>query len=356
MLHRRDRTAWTDALFLLSVALLPCGCAPRERAVEEVWTTMGTFASVSVPSAERGDLPRHAEMVRRYFAEVEELASIFRPDSELSRLNNATVGTPIAVSPPLRDVLELALKYAALTDGAFDPTVGPILKLWGFHGGPVPGALPTEAQLSAVLAQTGFRNVVVTNSSATILVPGVQVDLGGIAKGYAVDAAYERLVASGATNILVNLGGNMRCGGLSGRRGPWRVGVRNPFDGEKLVGTLLLSDGLAVATSGNYERFVTIRGERYAHIIDPRTGYPVKGMAGVTVVSRSATEADAMSTSLFVLGPEGAGSAMRRTPGCEALLIPDVRPLRLLVTPGFGRYFSPLPEFREAIVELPTGH
>ena len=200
----------------------------------------------------------------------------------------------------------------------------------------------------------GYRHVRLgPGATAYLEKAGLQLDLGGIAKGYAVDVAYDRLVGKGVDNAMVNLGGNIRCRGLARRGTPWRVGVRDPFDRETIVGVLRLTDGLAVATSGNYERFVTIAGERYAHILDPRTGYPVKGMAGVTVVAGSALEADAMSTSLFVLGMEEGLQVLGELESCEALFVPDEQPLSIYITPGFGRYFTPLRPYAGAVKELP---
>jgi len=177
------------------------------------------------------------------------------------------------------------------------------------------------------------------------------VDLGGIAKGYAVDVCYDRIYALGGRDFMVDLAGNLRCCG-QGRSGrPWNVAVRNPFDAERHLGTIQLTDGLATASSGNYERFVEIAGRRYCHILDPRTGRPCEGMAGTTVICANATEADAMSTALFVLGPAQSVDVLRRMPRCEALFVPDEQPLRILVTPGFRSRFHPDPEFAP-LVEL----
>jgi thiamine biosynthesis lipoprotein len=131
------------------------------------------------------------------------------------------------------------------------------------------------------------------------------------------------------------------------------VGVRNPLATSELIGTLTLTNGHAVATSGNYERFVTIGGRRYAHVLDPRTGKPVEGMAGVTVVARSAAEADAMSTALFVTGTNGAATILAGLPGCEALWVPDRRPLELVVTPGFRALFTPRRDIASRLSTLP---
>jgi thiamine biosynthesis lipoprotein len=145
----------------------------------------------------------------------------------------------------------------------------------------------------------------------------------------------------GAKNILVNLGGNMRCRGDGGGRDGWVLGIRNPFNRDAILGSVRLTDGMAVATSGHYERFVVMEGKKYAHIMDPRTGRPVVGMAGVTVIAPKAGDADVLSTTLFVLGPEEGQKLLTRFPGAHALFVPDEQPPRLIMSPGFGGYLTP---------------
>ena len=183
---------------------------------------------------------------------------------------------------------------------------------------------------------------------------GMRLDLGGIAKGYAVDVAYDRLRAMGRRDFLVDLGGNLRAQGESApRRGGWRTGVRNPFQAAGIVGMILLTNGESVATSGNYERFVEMDGHHYAHIMDPRSGRPAEGVAGVTVLAPSGLQCDGLSATLFILGPwEGQKFLTLHRPGCEALWIPDTQPLRLVATSGFARRFHPLPQYRDAVTVL----
>ena len=139
---------------------------------------------------------------------------------------------------------------------------------------------------------------------------------------------------------MVDLGGNIRCAGCARPGTPWKIGVRNPFRRDEIIGALALPDGMAVATSGNYERFVTIAGQRYAHILDPRTGYPVKGMAAVTVVSTNAVEADALSTALFVMGLRRGAEWLVHRSGPEALFVPDIQPPQAWITRGMKAWLS----------------
>jgi thiamine biosynthesis lipoprotein len=264
-------------------------------------------------------------------------------------LNQRAGKAAVSVSGHTRDVLSLALKYAELSGGRFDPTVAPLVEFWGFRQGTVPERLPSEASIREVLRSVGYRHLRLTETNASLLRRNMRVDLGGIGKGYAVDVAYERITAMGAQRVMLDLGGNIRCcGGPREGRG-WKIGVRDPFDCGRILGVLRLTDGLAVATSGNYEQSRTIEGKRYTHIIDPRTGYPVAGMAGVTVVSASAAEADALSTALFVTGLDDAPDVLARLPHCRAIFVPDRRPIELWVTEGARTLFEPAPPLADRV-------
>lgn len=301
---------------------------------------MGTYATLSVPASERAHLPRYRRVAADTLRGLEERLSVFIPTSDITRLNQGAGGNFVGVSEDTVAVLASALEYARLTAGAFDVTVGPLLRCWGFYDRPPPARMPDAETLAEARQLVGYGHLGLSNRSARLEQAGMAVDLGGIAKGYAVDVCYRRLIQTGASNLLVNLGGNIRCGGSPGGGRSWRIAVRNPFDAERPLGTLNLSDGLAVATSGNYERFVVIGGKKFAHIIDPRTGFPVRGMASVTVVAPTAVEADALSTGLFVLGPTNSRAVLAARPACAVLFVPDEQPLRLLVTGSFLRHFS----------------
>jgi thiamine biosynthesis lipoprotein len=195
------------------------------------------------------------------------------------------------------------------TDGAFDPTVNPLMRLWGFRGGETRTAPPGDDEIAAALERVGWSHVALVKTlvggmSVFMGRSGMEIDLGGIAKGAAVDFAFDRLRAAGYRDFMVNLGGNIR---VSGRPEPgrdeWRVAIRDPANPDATVGDpVILQDGEAVATSGSYERFVEIGGVRYSHIIDPRTGRPAGRAGSVSVVAPTAAEADAYSTASFVQG------------------------------------------------------
>ena len=202
--------------------------------------------------------------------------SIFDDGSDISRINAvAGNGEFVEIGDDARRALEAALCISEISEGAFDPTVGPLMHAWGFRKGMVPEAPPSDEALSAARALVGWTNVIAGAEGARLALPGMRLDLGGSAKGFAVDEAFDALRASGATNFLVNLGGNIRASGApSAERSGWRIGVRDPINPDQTICAIELRDGEAVATSGDYERFVTIAGMRYSHIMDPRTGWP----------------------------------------------------------------------------------
>jgi thiamine biosynthesis lipoprotein len=341
----------TAALLLLAAGP---GCGPRSgppTAPGGVVPAMGTFASVTLAGADAARLAEAETLTAGALQRVEEACSLFKPESDLARLNAAAGAETVALSSETETVLRAAQRHGEWSAGAFDITVGPLMRLWGFRGGGPP-AEPDPTRLAAVLADVGWRHVALSNGTARLLRPGTRADLGGIAKGYGVDRACEALLSAGFSNALVNLGGNIRVLGAPDPGRPWRVAVRHPFNPDKTVGALALEPGQAVATSGHYEQFVVIQGRRAAHIMDPRTGRPVEGMASVTVLARTAMDADALSTAAFVLGLEAIPGLLERAGGLGALAVPDRQPLELWITPGLASRFTPNPDLKVCMKTL----
>lgn len=337
-----NRPARVLATMILAIVLTSGGCHPMGPR-EAQFATMGTYATVTVAADEGDRLAEYTELCRSIMEGINQQLSLYRPDSELCRLNANAGNGPMPVGEHLRSNLLLAVKYGDLSGGAFDVTVGPLVKLWGFSGGTHPAhSLPAERVVEA-RQRIGYGKIHVEGNAVRLDEAGMVVDLGGIAKGYAVDVCCAALQRRGARNFMVNLGGNLRVFGRPDPSRHWRIGVRHPFLRGDVIGNLDLPDGLATATSGNYEQYVEIDGRRYTHIIDPRTGLPVEGMAGVTVVATSAVEADALSTALFVMGVDAGARLTSSLPQCGALLMPDRQPLEVWVTPGMPVTFVPLP-------------
>lgn len=271
--------------------------------LKETRLIMGTYADISVYSSEKEDAHRAIDEAFEEMNRLDELMSNYKSSSELSRINRDAPQAPTRCDPVLLSVIEDSVRYSNLTNGAFDITVEPLVERWGFYTGKV--RVPDVDEIQSILPAVSYRNIDIQGRGDSMLIsfrhPDTKIDLGGIGKGFAVDKAVEVLKRRGITSALVNLGGNIYALGHPPGSSTWKVGVQHPRQREFLLGYLEL-ENKGVATSGDYERFFTIDGERYSHIIDPRTGMPAKGLISVTVTADSATEADALSTGAFILG------------------------------------------------------
>ncbi|MGI6087487.1 MAG: FAD:protein FMN transferase [Kiritimatiellia bacterium] len=343
---------------LLLAVLLSVMTACRQAALpHKTFLVMGTFFTVTLPADYADYLEPAGVLSANALYGLENQLSLFNSESDIGRLNRAAGGAPIPVSEETIAILRAAHRYGEISGGAFDITIPPLMKVWGLRGGPAPEHTPSPAALTEALQHVDFRRVEIGDQTARLASPGMQADLGGIAKGFAVDEVARIMLKNGLTNILINLGGNIRAQGYATPSAPWHVAIQNPFAEERVLGKLALRDGEAVATSGNYERFVTIGGRRYAHILDPRTGRPVEGMASVTIITTgpdAAMDADALSTTLFVMGYEqGAGFLATNFPDFAVLFVPARQPLELYATPAFATRFTPAPEYANRVRLLP---
>jgi len=312
------------ALALALLAAVAAGCAREAPPRHFAFESMGTAAGLELRNREpRSDSLALARVTAR-FAAVETAMSAWDPNSELSRANRAPVDSTFTLSPFVGDCLTLALELRAASGGAFEPGAGPLMKLWGFTRRQ--GRLPDPDSLAALLPKLSAYAYDASSRRLTRHHAAVSLDLGGIAKGYALDLAAADLHALGLRAALIDLGGNLYCLGEAAPGEAWQVGIRDPLDRERMFAALSLRDE-AVATSGSYERFVEIAGRRYGHIMNPATGRPAEGLLSATTVSAQAGLGDGLATALFVLGPAAA----------EALLAaqyPEV--LAVLVLPGEG--------------------
>ena len=306
-------------LFVLLAAILVSLAtfvkSSNEKKFSVSWNTMGTVVSVS---GENGNhVEKTADEAKAVFGTYERLLSAWNENSELRKISkDAGSGKTHEITPSVSGVYKTAFEVMKTSGGAFNPLIGNVMKLWGFNGGK---ALRVPAGKEIANLPFSPRDVFFDGARIRLEKKGMSLDLGAIAKGAAVDRVAENVAKTlPGAEVAVNLGGNVKNLGKK----PRKIGVRNPFGGG-YAATLVLSGGEAVATSGNYERFVEMDGVRYAHIFDGRTGSPVtNGVAAVTVVSKSATLADALSTTLFVLGPkEGSRLLASRYPDVAALWI-----------------------------------
>jgi FAD:protein FMN transferase len=304
---RRPSPRIRTCLFVLtSVAIAPGAQADdAARAVRFDVRTMGTVGAVTVITPDSASVAAIAERALGAFGAVDARLSNWNPHSELSAVNAGLDVGPVELSAEAAVVITAALRIARESDGAFDPTVEPLVRLWGFLGGTP--RVPDRTAIESARTRTGYGYLRLAGDPLTLVADrsGMRIDLGGIAKGHAVDLAHAILREAGIEHALVDLSGNMRALGHPPGRASWTLGVRDPDRRDGWFARLRLYDD-AVATSGNYEQFVDADGHRYGHVLDPRSGWPVEGLDGVTVLAPTALLADAWATALLVQGPERA--------------------------------------------------
>lgn len=288
---------------------------------------MGTQMEIRLAAADAAQAERAFSAAFDAIDRVDRLMSHYKPDSDVSRLNRAA-GRPVAVAPETAACLRSAVDWWRRTDGAFDPACGALVDLWGFGAGGGAGRVPADAEIAQARAAGGAGEIVFDADGDRIRVrlpPGAQVTLAGIAKGYAADLAAQACRdAAGIRRGVVDVGGTLVLIGAAGAGAPDRIAIRHPRDPARAAGFLRVFDA-AVATSGDAERFFEADGRRYAHILDPRTGRPVPWEGSVTVVAPRGADADALSTALYVLGPEKGTALADALDGVAALFL-EVRP------------------------------
>ena len=264
-----------------------------------------------------------AQVANEAFDEIDSLdaqMSNYRAESELSRINRRAAQEPVLVEPRLFDLLAMAIRYSVQSDGAFDISVGPLMKTWGFFQGE--GRVPPKAELDRVRKRVGYRHILLDREQRTIRfdAEGLELDLGGIAKGYAVDRVAGILRANGVNAALISSGrSSIYALGAPPGKAAWRIHLRDPFEGKKAAGDVLLKD-FSLSVSGSYEKLLELDGKTYCHILDPRTGWPVEGMLMTAVLAPRGVESDATSTILFVLGPEKGRRYLEKATKVSALL------------------------------------
>lgn len=280
---------------------------------------MGTRVAVELWSEDAALAERAMDEVMAEMRRTDELMSTYKPESQLSRVNAHAHERPVRVDADIIDVVERGLAMSRLSGGAFDITYASVGYLYDYRA----HQRPSEQQIAAALPGVDYRQVQVDREARTIrfLRKGVRIDLGGIAKGYAVDRSVERLRTLGIEHAMVNAGGDTRL--LGDRRGkPWIVGIRDPRNEGRVV-TRLPLEGEAISTSGDYERYFEEDGVRYHHILVPGTGRSARGVRSATVIGADATLTDALSTTVFVLGVERGMRLIAGLPGVEAVVVDD---------------------------------
>jgi len=308
---------------ILVAALLLSSCESKELLYQEQGYVFGTLVEISV-YGENEQLARQAVAeVMQEFQRLHDMLHAWKP-SELSDLNVAiTRGESIAISSELVAILQDATKLSRQSQGLFNPAIGGLIQLWGFHGDEFSPVQPDEKQIAEwVTANPQMSDITIMKGRAESKNKFVQVDLGGYAKGYALDKAVELMHKFAIKNALINIGGNVIALGKHGDRS-WKVGIQHPRKSGAMA-TLELQDGEAIGTSGDYQRYFMVESVRYCHLINPLTGYPMQGVQSVTVLTRGSHAgvlSDVDSKPLFIAGAPGWIAAASQMGVTEAMLV-----------------------------------
>jgi thiamine biosynthesis lipoprotein len=307
---------------------------------------MGTFARVIGVAADSGTAKRCIEAAFAEITKVDELMSDYKEDSEISEVNRDGFERAVEVSQSTYEVLHKAVEFSRLTRGAFDVTVGALVDLW--RSAEEANAVPTDAELAEVRSKVGYDKLVLDSNEMTVrfAAKGMRLDLGGIAKGYAIDRAVGAMQKEGALGGMVDIGGDIQCFGAPPEgKERWRIGLQDSraVGGEAGQGQILmvleLTDA-AIATSGDYQRFVLVEGERYSHIIDAETGYGGGELTSVTIIGKNAMEVDALATAVSVMGVENGLALVEQRGEAEAILVTSVPEYQLIKSSGAERFIE----------------
>ncbi len=320
--RHRHRPIVGILLSLLVVALLS-SCRPgNERLFRETRKAMYTVTTITVSAATDETARRAIDAAFLALDRIEKLMNYYSKDSEVSEINRNAGVRPVRVSPETFEVVGKSVFVAENTEGAFDITLGPVIEAWDFEKKTVPG----KGEINERMKRVGYRNIVLDSRQRTVFLKkgGMQINLGGILKGFAADRAVDVLRKNGIRSGIVAIGGDIRAFGNRPGGEPWKVGVQNPRQtgkDDEILATVDLTDK-AISTAGDYERYYILDGVRYHHILDPKTGYPAKGCRSVTVVAADGIAADGFDTGLFVLGPAKALSILGKL-GLDGIVVDE---------------------------------
>ncbi len=317
---RLSKTAVLMGCAAAGLFLVSACSSDAPQLVERARPAMGSELKLTAWTSNEAAALSAFESVFAEFDRLENLLSVWKPGSDVVRLNQAAGTRPIPVAEDTRRALAASAEAFALSQGAFDPTFGRLAEVWKFDHDK-DNRVPTRKEIDASLAFVDGRKVEVDRPPGTAFVTrkGVRLHLGGIGKGFAVDRAVKMLRDLGLKNVMVQAGGDLFASGQREGR-PWRLGIADPRDPATIFASLDVSDA-AFSTSGDYERFFIADGVRYHHIVDTRTGEPARGCRSVTVLAPTALAADWMSTAVFILGPLDGMALVERMPDVEAVIV-----------------------------------
>ena len=283
---------------------------------------MGSRFDITVVANDSTQANIHIDTAVAEITRIEKLISSWDTNSQTSAINKNAGIEPVKVDAELFNLIERAIGISKLTDGAFDISYASMDHIWKFDGSMT--EMPSEDEITASVDKVGFQNILLDKENSTIFLKlkRMKIGFGAIGKGYAADKAKSLLIEKGVSSGIINASGDMNTWGRQPDGSEWKVAITNPLNKDKVFALLPITNG-AVVTSGNYEKYVKFNGKRYTHIIDPRTGYPSSGIISVTVFAPKAELADALATSVFVMGKEAGIDRINQLPKIECIIIDD---------------------------------
>jgi len=308
-----------QSLFLLFMMFLTTEIRSQE-IFKETLKLMGSRFDITVVAEDNETASGYIQNAINEIKRIENLISSWDQNSQTSEINRNAGIKPVQIDKELFDLISRAIAISKITDGAFDISYASMDKVWFFDGSMT--QMPTKEQIKNSVAKVGFQNIDLNPDNTTVFLKeqGMKIGFGAIGKGYAADKAKQLLMRQGVVGGIINASGDMNTWGTQPNGDEWKIAITNPFDKKKSFGLFPLNKG-AVVTSGNYEKFVEFNGERYSHIINPKTGYPAKGLVSVTVFAPKAELADALATSVFVLGIEAGLNMIEQMPNIECIIV-----------------------------------
>lgn len=283
---------------------------------------MGSRFDITVVANDSLQANKHIDTAVAEISRIEKLISSWDDNSQTSEINRNAGAKPVKIDKELFNLIERAIGISKLTDGAFDISYASMDRIWQFDGSMT--VMPSEKEIKSSVEKVGYQNIVLDKKNSTVFLKleGMKIGFGAIGKGYAADKAKTLLISKGVPSGIINASGDMNTWGKQPNGNDWKVAITNPMDKNKVFALLPITNG-AVVTSGNYEKYVKFNGKRYTHIIDPRTGYPSTGIISVTVFAPKAELADALATSVFVMGKEAGLDRINQLPKIECIIIDD---------------------------------
>jgi len=283
---------------------------------------MGSRWDITLVGADSVSIAQHIDSVITEVTRIENLISDWRPETQISQVNRYAGIRPVKVDKEVLELTKRALQLSVLTNGAFDVSFASMDRIWKFDGSMT--AMPSAEDIKKSVSKVGYRNIILDTLNSTIFLKleGMKIGFGALGEGYAADKCREMMLQKGIRAGIINGSGDMNTWGKQPNGKDWTVGLTNPRNKKKLLAVIPLHEG-AVVTSGSYEKFVMFNGKRYAHIIDPLTGYPATGLSSVTVFGPSAEKANGFSTSMMVLGKDAALKFIQQFADYSYIIIGD---------------------------------